>query len=340
LEFGNHIALYFLVLAGLGAVLFVLEAASSRRSIERFAAAGVVDKILVGFSRRRRILKRSMVVLALGFLVLAWAMPRMGKGTRIVKREGADVVVALDVSASMLAEDVSPSRMEVAKQAVINMILRLPDDRFALVGFAGSAFINCPLTLDRDALAMFVDFLNPGVVSAQGTDIGAAVNESLHALQASTGRGKAIVLITDGEDHGSDLDDALKRATAAGVRIYALGIGTPGGEPIPIKNAEGSVVSYKRDQSDNVVVTRLNESVLERMAGETGGESYRLGSGDREVTRVAKAIEGLEKGLFEQRTFEDYLQLFPFPLGLCLLLLVAEALVAERIGPRNGARHV
>jgi Ca-activated chloride channel family protein len=331
LELGNPIALYALGLVGLCALLFAFEVASSRRAMERFAASGVVGKILKGFSRRRKILKRLLVVLALGLLVLAWAMPRMGRGMRVVKREGADIVVALDVSTSMLAEDISPSRTEVARQAVINLILRLPDDRFALVGFAGSAFINCPLTLDKDALAMFVDFLNPGVVSAQGTDLGAAIDESLKALRASSGRGKAIVLITDGEDHGSELDAAVKKAAYEGVRIYALGIGTPGGEPIPLRDARGNVVSYKRDASDDVIVTKLNEHVLERIAEETGGESYRLGSGDREVTRLVKAIQNLDKGVFEERTFEDYIELFPLPLGLCLLLLVAEAFVGDRV---------
>jgi Ca-activated chloride channel family protein len=331
LELGNPIALYALAVVGLCAVLFAFEIASSRKAIERLATSGVVGKILKGYSRRRKVVKRLLVVLALACLVLAWAMPRVGRGTRVVKREGADIVIALDVSTSMLAEDISPSRTEVAKQAVINMILRLPDDRFALVGFAGSAFINCPLTLDKNALAMFVDFLNPGVVSAQGTDLGAAIEESLKALRTSSGRGKAVVLITDGEDHGSGLDEAIKKAEAQGVHVYAMGIGTPGGEPIPLRDARGNVISYKRDRSDDVIVTKLNEPVLERIASETGGEAYRLGSGDREITRLVKAIQNLDKGVFEERTFEDYIQLFPLPLGLCLLLLVAEAIVVDRV---------
>jgi Ca-activated chloride channel family protein len=334
LELGNPIALYFLGLVGVCAALVVLEIVSSRRAVERFAASGVVGKILGGFSRRRKILKRLLVVLALLLLVLAWAMPRVGRGVRVVKREGADVVAALDVSTSMLAEDIRPSRMEVAKQAIMNLILRLPDDRFALVGFAGASFINCPLTLDKEALAMFVDFLNPGVVSTQGTDLGGAINESLKALEASSGKGKAIVLITDGEDHGSELDAAVEKAASEGVRIYALGIGTPAGEPIPIRDSRGNIVSYKRDEGDDVVVTKLNEYVLDRVARETGGESYRIGSGDYEVTKLAKDIQGLEKGVFEERTFENYLELFTWPLAVCFLLLVAEAFIGDKV------RHV
>jgi Ca-activated chloride channel family protein len=321
LELGNPAALYFLGLVALGAVLYALELLSSKRAVRQFAAPSVVGKILKGFSRRRKILKRVLVVLALLSRVIAWAMPRVGQGTRVVKREGADVVVALDVSTSMLAEDVSPNRMEVAKQAVINLILRLPNDRFALVGFAGASFIHCPLTLDKDALAMFVDFMNPGVVSQQGTNIGAAVTESLKALESSSGRGKAIVLITDGEDHGRGTEAALDRAEADGVRIYAVGI----------RDAKGNIRAYKRDERDEVIVTRLNEGTLDRLAGATGGESFRLGGGEREVAKLAKAIESLEKGVFEERTFEDYVELFPVPLLLCFLLLVAEAFVGDKV---------
>jgi len=331
LELGNPTALYFLGLVALGALLFALEMLSSQRAVERFAATSVLDKILKGFSRRRKILKRSLMVLALLFLIIAWAMPRAGRGTRVVKREGADIVVALDVSTSMLAEDVSPNRMEVAKQAVINLILRLPNDRFALVGFAGASFIHCPLTLDKDALAMFVDSMSPGAVSQQGTDVGAAVTECLKALESSSGRGKAIVLITDGEDHGSGIDAAVDRAEADGVRIYTAGIGTAGGEPIPIRDAQGNVRAYKRDERDEVIVTRLDEGMLDRLAGRTGGESFRLGVGEREIAKLAKAIESLESGVFEERTFEDYVELFPVPLLLCFLLLVAEAFVGDRM---------
>jgi Ca-activated chloride channel family protein len=331
LELGNPTALYFLSLVVLGAALFGLEMLSSQKAIERFAASGVVGKILKGYSRRRKMLKRSLVVLALFLAIIAWAMPRAGRGTRVVKREGADVVIALDCSTSMLAEDVSPNRMEVAKHAVINLILRLPSDRFALVGFAGASFINCPLTLDQDALAMFVDFMTPGTISQQGTDIGAAITESLKALESSSGRGKAIVLITDGEDHGGGIDAALDRAEAEGVRIYGVGIGTSGGEPIPIRDAQGNIRSYKRDQSDEVVVTRLDKGMLDRLAAATGGESFRLGGGEREIAGLAKAIEGLEKGVFEQRTFEDYMELFQVPLAFCLLLLVVEAFIGDKV---------
>jgi Ca-activated chloride channel family protein len=139
------------------------------------------------------------------------------------------------------------------------------------------------------------------------------------------------VIITDGEDHGSKLDAALERAASEDVRIYALGIGTPGGEPIPIRDTRGNVSAYKRDESDGVIVSKLDESVLDRLGEATGGESFRIGSGEREISRLARAIQSLEKGVFEQRSFEDYIEVFPLPLALCFLLLVAEAFVGDRI---------
>jgi Ca-activated chloride channel family protein len=331
LEIGNPVAIHFIWIAVGGALLFVYEIVSTRKSIMRFVSAGTLSKIVRGYSRRRRVLKRALTALALALLILAWGMPRVGKGTRIVKREGADVVIALDVSLSMYAEDLKPNRIEVAKRAVRTLMSRLRHDRFALVAFAGASFIHCPLTLDGSALAMFVDFLNPGVVADQGTDIGSAITESLEALKSSSGRGKAIVLITDGEDHGGRVPGAVERAKSDRVRIYTLGVGTQGGEPIPVRDHKGNVEAYKRDKEDNVVVSKLGTALLEEIAKNTDGESYVLGMGDSEISKLVKSIESMEKGLLEQRTYEDYAELFQLPLALCLILLVIEPFVGDRL---------
>jgi Ca-activated chloride channel family protein len=330
LEIGNSIAVYLIWITAGAALLFVYESILTKRALSRFASEGILWKVVRGYSYRRRLLKRILVVSCLTLLVVAWGMPRVGTGTRIVKREGADIVVALDVSLSMYAEDLKPSRMEVAKRAVRTLISRLQNDRFGLVGFAGSAFINCPLTLDGSALAMFVDFLNPGVVSEQGTDIGRAIATSLDALKSSSGRGKAIVLLTDGEDHGGGIEAAVKRAEAEGVTVYTLGVGTQGGEPIPIKDQTGNVSSYKRDNKDNVVVSRLDVSALREIANATDGETFILSKGDREITRLAKSIQSIERGILEQRSYQDYAEMFQFPLAACLLLLVLEGFIGDR----------
>jgi Ca-activated chloride channel family protein len=330
MEIGNPLALYFMIAAAVCGLLLVHEIISTRRRITQFAGSGVLSKVVKGYSHRRRILKRILLGAAVTLLVVAWAMPRVGRGVRTVKREGADIVIALDVSVSMLAEDVQPNRTEAAKAAVRTLISRLRHDRFALVGFAGASFINCPLTLDGGALDMFVDFLSPGAVTDQGTNLGSAITTSIDALKSSSGRGKAIVLITDGEDHGGELEDAIELAQDMDVRIYTLGVGTPSGEPIPIKDGSGSVTAYKRDNSDNVVVSRLDTELLKRIARATGGDSFVLGLGDREISKLARSIESIEKGLLEQRSFEDYAELFQIPLVLCLVLLVVEGFLGDR----------
>jgi Ca-activated chloride channel family protein len=330
MEIGNPLALYFIIAAVVCGLLLVYEVISTKRRITEFARSDVLSKVLRGYSHRRRIIKRILLASAVILLIAAWAMPRVGRGVRTVKREGADIVIALDVSVSMLAEDIQPNRTEAAKAAVRTLISRLRHDRFALVGFAGASFINCPLTLDGGALDMFVDFLNPGTVADQGTDLGSAITTSIEALKSSSGRGKAIVLITDGEDHSGELEDAVKLAQDHDVRIYTLGVGTPSGEPIPIRDGSGSVTAYKRDNSDNVVVSKLDTDLLRRIARSTGGESFILGLGDREISKLARSIESIEKGLLEQRSFEDYAELFQIPLVLCLVLLVAEGFIGDR----------
>jgi Ca-activated chloride channel family protein len=317
-------------LVAVAALLFVMEIAWARRSLSRFVSVGILPKVVRGYSQRRKILKRALVVAALAMLILAWAMPRVGKGMRLVKREGADVVIALDLSASMLAEDVKPSRIELAKRAVETLSARLGGNRLALVGFADDAFIYCPLTLDESALAMFTDYLSPDVVADQGTDLGTAIDRSLQALAVSTGKGKAIVIITDGEDHGRRVADAIKVAKSDGVRIYTLGVGTPGGEPIPVFDARGNVSGYKRDSRDVVVISKLDRGMLDEIARGTGGQSYVLGPGEGEVTKIVRGIQEIEKGVLEQRSFEQYSDIFQIPLALSLLLLLGESMIGER----------
>jgi Ca-activated chloride channel family protein len=334
-EIGNPIAIYLIWLAAVGALLFALEIASARKSLARFVSAGALPKIVKGYSQRRKILKRVLIIVSLVLLILAWTMPRVGKGMRVVKREGADVAIALDLSSSMLTKDVKPSRIEVAKRAAGTLISRLSGNRLALVGFADDSFIYCPLTLDESALAMFLDYLGPDAVADQGTNIGRAIDESLKALRISSGKGKAIVIITDGEDHGEQVQAAVKLAQSEGVRIYSLGVGTGGGEPIPTFDAKGNVTGYKRDRNDKVVVSKLDYALLRELARATAGESYVLGPGDREVAKIAGGIQDIEKGVLEQRSFEQYVEMFQIPLALALLLLLGESLIGDR---RKGSK--
>jgi Ca-activated chloride channel family protein len=330
MEFGNTTALYFIAAAALAAIVLAFEIAWSDSTVHRLVSSHVFKKTVAGYSRPRKAAKRTLLVAAVVLVVLAWAMPRIGKGMRVVKREGSDVVIALDVSASMYAEDIKPNRLEVAKREMSDLVSQLVDHRIALVGFAGDAFVHCPLTLDHGALLMFLDYLRPGLVSEQGTDISRAIDESLKALETSD-KGKSIVLVTDGEDHGPEVEEAIGRAKDRGVKIFALGVGTEAGEPIPLKDDEGRVLDYKRDDKGDVVVSRMDMGLLRRLGRETGGETFVLSLGGKEISQIARGITSLEKGVFEERSFESYMEFFQVPLGLGLLLLVLECFVGERV---------
>lgn len=330
MELGNGVALYFLLLAGLCALLFSLELVAGRRALGRLLSPAVLPKVVRGYSPRRKIVKRALVVVALALVVLAWAAPRVGKGVKVVKREGADVVIALDLSASMLTQDVKPNRLEAARRAAETLVSRLAGNRIALVGFADRGFIYCPLTLDESALNMFLVYLSPGAVVDQGTNLKSALEESVKALKTSSGKGRAVVLITDGEDHGGQAEAAAQVASRSGVRVHTLGVGTEQGEPIPVLDSRGNVSGYKRDRNDNVVVSRLNAGILREISRATGGEALVLSQGEREVARIAQAVQGMDKAALEQRSFEHYVELFQFPLGLAVLVLLGEGLLAER----------
>ena len=330
MEFGNPTAFYFLAAAAAAAIVLISEIAWSDRTVHRLISHEVFKRTVYGYSRNRKVTKRVLLVSVVVLVVLAWAMPRMGRGMRVLKREGSDIVIALDISSSMYAEDVEPNRLEVAKRGMSSLVSHLVDHRIALVGFAGDAFVHCPLTLDHGALIMFLDFLRPGLVSEQGTDISRAIEESLRGLETSE-KGKSILLITDGEDHGRGLDEAIESARERGVRIFVVGVGTESGEPIPLKDNEGNVLDYKRDERGDVVVSRMDLGLLKRMGRETGGDTYVLSLAGNEISQIARAIMSLEKNILEERSFESYLEFFQLPLALGLLLLVVECFVGERV---------
>ncbi len=328
-EFGNPKGWYFGILVIAVAFVFLYSGVANSRLLRKLGDAPLVRNLMINYSRSRQILKRIGLTLSLFLLVLGLCMPRIGQGVRMLKREGCDICIALDLSMSMLAEDVKPNRMEVAKQAIGRLVSLLPDDRFALVGFAGDAFIHCPLTPDHEAMLMFLDFLEPGVMPEQGTDIGRAIVVSLDALSKSMGKGKVIVLFTDGEDHGGGIDEALKIASSQGVRIFAVGLGSEAGEPIPIKDRDGRIVAYKHDAQGKVVISKLDRGLLAKIAESTGGEAFLMKGASGAVDRIAKSVNQIEHTLLEQRTFARYIELFQIPLGISLAILLLEVMIPD-----------
>lgn len=319
-------------LVAVAALAFALEAwwlLGARARLERAVSARLADRMAPAAGPARGVARSSLVSIALALLGIALAQPQCGSHSELTKRYGIDLVVALDASASMQARDVKPSRLERAKLELAGLIDRLKGDRVAIVVFAGDAFVQCPLTTDYAAAKLFLRAITPDSVPQQGTALSRALATSRELLDnADRGaKGKAVVLITDGEDHeGAALDEAAKLAEA-GVRIYAVGVGSVSGEPIPLVDAAGNVTGYKKDRAGNTVMTRLNEQILQELADKGTGKYVHSARGDLGVGEIAEELDRLQKAELQSRLtvqYEDRYQAFAAP-ALALLLLAALA---------------
>jgi Ca-activated chloride channel family protein len=307
-----------------------LAARRRRRLLERFGDAELVSRLTASVSHRARLIKRTLVVGALALLVLAMARPQFGTRVETVRRRGQDIMVAVDLSRSMLAEDVTPNRLDRARLAILRLIRSLDGDRIGLVAFAGDAFIQSPLTVDYTAAAMFLDAMEPEMMPVQGTDLGEALRMSLDALDQAAREDRIVVLVTDGEDHQGQWEEQLQRARASEVQIHAVGIGSVGGVPIPESGTEGGRQGFKRDEEGNVVTTRLDESTLREVAETTGGRFVRVAPGTtgfEDLVDQIAAGQGEELDTREITQFDEQYQLF---LALGFFMLLAEALVPDR----------
>lgn len=320
-----------LAVAGLGAGLFFLLRRQETR-LAAFAEQGLARRLTPELDRRRRFVRIFLRVAALSLLVVALAGPKWGFHWEEVKREGIDLIVAIDTSRSMLATDVKPNRLERAKLAVLDLVDFLQGDRIGLVAFAGTAFLECPLTLDYAAFERSLRATDVGLIPRGGTALARAIETSLAGFEAREGKHEALILITDGEDHEGDLDAAVQHAVEKGVKIYTVGIGTAEGELVPQTGGSGG---YVKDRSGQVVKSRLNEEVLQDIALKTDGAYVRgIGAalGLDEVFRdhIAK-MERREVASSLERRYEDRFQV---PLLLAVLLLVAESLIGDRKSAR------
>jgi Ca-activated chloride channel family protein len=278
-------------------------------------------------SLRRQRIKALILVSSLLLLLLALARPQFGTRVETVKREGQDIFVALDVSFSMLAEDIRPSRLEKARREISQLIERLQGDRIGLIAFAGEAFVQCPLTLDYGAARLFLSAMDPELIPVPGTAIGEAIRKATEAFSVEDQKSKILLIITDGEDHLGGVEKVLAEAVQAGVIIYTIGIGTLEGVPIPDSESERRG-SFKKDRQGQVILTRLNESGLRKIAKSTGGDHYRVTAGAVELDQIYASIAGMHKQELSTRQVTLFDEKFQPVLGLGLILLIAEFLLS------------
>ena len=322
--------LYLLLLVPLLVGFFWLVALLRKRALARFGEPTILERLAEGASRRKRTLKTALTVTAIAFLVLALADPRVGTRLEEVKQQGVDIFIALDVSLSMKAEDIKPNRLEKAKLEIRNLIDRLGGDRIGLIVFAGEAYTQFPLTTDYSAANLFLDAVDCDVVPVPGTSISSAIERALESFDFKETTSKVLIVITDGESFEGDTFEAAEEAAKQGVILYDIGLGSPEGAPIPVYDASGRQVDFKRDRSGAVVLTKLDETTLEKLAAIGNGKYIRGTNAQDELDEIYKSINTLQKKEFGVKQFTDFEDRFQWLLAPAVLLLLLEYFTSER----------
>jgi len=311
-------------------LLAALEVWLARRDqgrLSRLVSRPLWGRIVRRPAERWRWLRLGLLLLGAAAIVVALARPQWGILREKVEREGVDVVLVLDTSGSMNTPDVAPSRFFLARQALLQLIGRLEGDRFALVAFEGEAYPLVPLTLDADALGLFLETVEPGIVPAPGTSLGVGLAKGLDAFVDKARRNKVMVLVSDGEDLEGEVEEAVRKAKEAGVAVHTVGVGTEAGQPAPEVDADGRTVGYKRDESGKPVVSRLDMATLEEIARGTGGKAFRITPADSSLSGLASAIEGMEQKSLAREYAYRRKERFQVPLAVGLAALAVGLLL-------------
>jgi Ca-activated chloride channel homolog len=320
------------ILPALG-VFFYYSFRLRRKRLEKFIGVALASRLTVEFSRARAILRILLLLGFFTFAILAISRPQWGARLEMVHRHGVDIIAALDTSYSMNTEDVAPNRLEKAKSEIRSLLDKSEGDRIGLVGFSGAAVVQCPLTLDHGAVNLFLDVANSGMVPEPGTSLASAIDTATSAFVTKERKYKVLILFTDGEDLEGQVDKAVQKAKDAGVIIYAVGVGTPQGKPIPIRDAKGDVVEYRKDTGGQVVISALDERSLAEITDQTGGRYFRVTNSGNEIDAIYKDISGLEKKELESRLQQNFEDRFQYPLALVFVFLAAECWLSERRKP-------
>jgi len=320
--------------------LFLLWARRKQRNaINRLGNDELITRLSADTNWRGRRWRTFLRLLSLTFLVIALARPQWGSEVREIEQEGLQVMVALDVSQSMLAEDIKPTRLDRAKLEIADLTERLDGDEIGLTLFSGASFVQVPLTSDYLTALNYLDGAGPEVISRPGTVIGEAIRTAAGAFDESLDNQKVLIVMTDGEDRETDPMAAAQEAADAGVLIYTIGFGTPEGEPVPETNEYGEVIDFKRDQNGEVVLSKLDEGTLQAIAKTADGKYYRATAGGSELDSLLGEIDNLQRAQLQSRFETTYIERFQIFLALALgALILAEFIPDRKEGSREEAR--
>lgn len=321
--------LYLLILLPSLATFYLYSNYRRRKAIRKYGDPQLLAHLMPDVSKYRPDVKFWLVFGAIGLFAVLLARPQFGSKLETIKRKGVEVMIALDISNSMMAQDVQPSRLEKAKRLVAQLVDKMDNDKVGMIVFAGDAYIQLPITSDYISAKMFLESINPSLISKQGTAIGAAVNLAVRSFTPQQGVGRAIIVITDGENHEGGAVDAVKAAAEKGIQVSALGVGLPDGAPIPVAGTN----DYRRDRDGNVIVTRLNEQMCKEIAQAGKGIYVRVDNSDRAQRAINQEIDKMSKTDVESQIYTDYNEQFQAIAWIILLLLLAEMLILERKNP-------
>ena len=303
---------------------------SRKQKLKKLGHANLISQLLPYSSKRKRIIKVILFMLGFSSLIIALCNLQTGSKLTEVKREGADIIVCIDVSNSMLAQDLSPDRLTRAKYALEKMIDGLEGDRLGLVIFAGEAYVQLPITTDYSAAKLFLSSIGPGMVPVQGTNVSDAIKKASESFSNDEGKNRAIILITDGENHDSEAIQAAEEAGKNGIMINTIGIGSENGVPIPLIE-NGIVKGYRKDKQGQTVITKLNTNLLKTIASKANGVFVQASQADIGLGAVLDKIGELDKVQLENKMYTDYEDQFQWFLGLSLVLFFIEFLISERV---------
>lgn len=330
IQLDEKIYLYLFAIVPVLVVIFIGVQLWKKRAQNQFATSELLKRLTPNKSKSKNTFKFLLFLLAICGLVLALVNPKIGTKLETVKREGVDIVFALDVSKSMLAEDIAPNRLEKSKRLVSEIINQLASDRIGIIAYAGQAFPQLPITTDYGAAKMFLQSMTTDMLSSQGTAINAAIGLGATYYNDEEQTNRVLFIVSDGEDHTEDATaDAIEKAVEQGIRIFTIGVGTSKGGPIPLKR-NGIVESLKKDNEGEVVITKLNQDILSEIA-RTGNGTYIDGSDtEAAVNFIKEELNKMDKKEFEAKQFAEYKDQFQWFLGAALLFLILDIFVLDR----------
>jgi Ca-activated chloride channel family protein len=329
LQLENKIYLWSLVLIPLFIIIYLLIGRWRKRALKSFGEISVIQQLFPSISKSKRVWKFVLYLLAFTCLIIGIVNPQIGTNPEEVKRKGADLMICLDVSNSMKAEDLSPNRLEKAKQAISKLVDKLEGDRIGIIVFGGEAYVQLPITTDYAAAKLFLENINTDMIPTQGTAIGKAIDKSMESFGKDEGKNKAIVIITDGENHEDDAVKAAEAAAEKGVSIHTIGMGSAEGAPIPMY--KGNVrEGFRKDKDGNTIVTKLDEKMLQEISAAGNGIYVRASNSDAGLNNVLDALDKLEKKQFESKIYTDYEDQFQGFVLAALILLIIELFLTER----------